>query len=155
MENIKKTMDGYRRIRVHKNEVKISTSQCKTDYDAKHNTTLKKRYQIVNGIDVGKHQIVQGIGDGEITIFSITECQKICQFPQTAVVKYSIVGDELFVKVVDDDVEYIYDEVGNLIEKASDYHLSIVFCGCEPAIQKTNKKSGRDTYYSFEGRLVG
>ncbi len=153
--NTVKTMDGYRSISIHKNEVKISTSREKTDNKAKQNTSIKKQYQIVNGIDLGEHKVVQCLDKGEITVFSISQCQKICQVPQTAVVKYSAVGNELFVKVVDDEKESIYDEVGNLIESDSENQLAVVFKGCGVVIKKTSKKTGRENYYTFEGRLVG
>lgn len=155
MENEITTMSGYRRIVISRNEVKISTSKSKTDSKQKESTTMKKKYQIINGIDVGKHQVVQCLDSGEITVFSITQCIRICKVPQSAVVKYSIVAGELFMKVIDDDKEYIYDEVGNLIDSDVNYNLDVAFSGCEAVIKKTSKKSGKESYYSFEGRLVG
>lgn len=155
MENTMKATNGYRRIVVSRNEVRISALKGKTENKEKESMTMKKQYQIINGIDLGEHQVVQCFGGGEITVFSITQCLQICKAPQTAVVKYSVVAGELFIKVTDDDKEYIYDEVGNLIEVDTNYNLDVVFSGCEAVIKKTSKKNGKESYYSFEGRLVG
>lgn len=153
--NTIKTMDGYRRVRIHKNEVKISTLREKTDNKVKQSTAIKRKYQIVNEIDLGEHKVAQCLANGEITIFSISQCQKICQVPQAAVVKYSVVGNELFVNIVEEEKESIYDEVGNLIESDSENQLAVVFKGCGVVIKRTSKKTGRKGYFTFEGRLVG
>lgn len=154
--NTIKTENGYRRLVISRNEVKISDSQKVLDYGTSAATKLKKEYQIINEFPMGeKHEIAQCIDRGEITIFSITQCEKICQVPQTAIVEYFAVGNELFVKVTDDEREYIYDEIGNLIEADLYNHLSVVFGGCGLLIKKTSKKDGREKLYNFEGYLVG
>lgn len=154
--NTIKTEDGYRRITISRNKVKISISQKEVDNGSAVDTKLKEKYQIINEKTLSdEHKIAQCIGRGEKVVYSITHCQKICQAPQTASVKYFIVGDELFVKVVDDDKESIYDEIGNLIEADRDNHLSVVFGGCGLLIKKTSKKDGREKLYNFEGYFVG
>ena len=155
MTNKIETMDGYRRIAINRNQVTISISKARTDNKKNESVTMKKEYQIINGIDFGKHQVAQCINQGEITIFSITQCSKICKAPQSAVVKYSVVAGELFVKVIDDDKESLYDEAGNLIETDTNNKLEVVFVGSGAVLKKTNKKNGKESSYSFEGRLIG
>ena len=72
MENTMKATNGYRRIVVSRNEVRISALKGKTENKEKESMTMKKQYQIINGIDLGEHQVVQCFGGGEITVFSIT-----------------------------------------------------------------------------------
>lgn len=156
MTNTIDTMVGQRKITINRNEVRISATQRKIDSKEKEITCIKKTYQIVNVIDMGEnHQLVKCLGQGEITIFSISQCCKICQVPQTAVVKYFIVCDELFVKIMDGEKESIYDESGTLIEADCRNCLEVVFGGCEPRVKKTSKRTGLSGLYTFEGCLVG
>lgn len=156
IKNTIKTEGGYRRIRIHKNEVMISESQKVIDYNGNEVTQLKEKYQIVSVISVGEHQMAQCLKKGEITIFSISKCQILCaNLPKTVEVKFIPVMGEMFVKVSDEEKQYIYDEVGNLVAADDKNDLSVEFAGCGVVLGRTDRKTGKKRLYNFEGCLVG
>lgn len=157
LTNAVEVSGNYRRIVIHRNEVMISVTSKGIDYESESQQRrwcFKKKYQIINQIIIGEHKIAQCLGEGEITIFSITNCQKICVVPQNAKVNYFVVLGELFVKITDESQQSIYDEIGNLIEIDDENDLAVKFLGCNIVLQKTNKKSRQERYYSLEGCLI-
>lgn len=157
--NTIKTEDGYRRITISGAKVEISISQKEVDSSIKANndTKFSREYDSISEISLsGKHKIAYGISRECTDIYNIEECQMIHRVPQTARVdSFIIIGEELFINVIEGDKESIYDERGNLIEADRENHLDVVFGGCGLLIKKTSKKDGREKFYNFEGYLVG
>lgn len=157
--NTIKTEDGYRRITISGTKVEISISQKEVDSGANANidTKFSREYDGINMVSLsGKHKIAYGISKECTDIYNIEECQIIYRVPQIARIEsFTIIGDELFINIIEGDKESIYDERGNLIEADRENHLDVVFGGCGLLIKKTSKKDGCEKFYNFEGYLVG
>ena len=154
---IKTGKRSFERITVgNDNRVKITTVRGK---NPEENETVIKRYerkfQIIVPMTIGNITLVQGLGKTTIEVFNINRCLRICQVERGSKIEYLFVGGEIFIKVTDENLQVIYDEVGNIIDKEVEKDLTVIFSGSGPCLQKISRETGRKELYSFEGKLVG
>ena len=120
-------------------------------------TRFEKSYDLVTTVVYGTNTILvaKDLEAHSVDIFSVNMCGAICTCDIDSVIHYSKVANEFFVKVRSSDGESIYDELGNLMSKSNNgEHIDIVFAGCEPAIEKTDIKTGDKSLWNLEGHLL-
>lgn len=142
-----------RKILVQRTEVKITLYKEK-NIDKKNQQEIdiiRRTYQICTELNFGDCRILKCISKkGEVDFYNINLCYKFLSVPIGATIEYIYVAGQVFVKVIEDGKQSIYDEVGNLIESDTENDIMPIFSGCNIVIQKKNKSTGKVLFSNLE-----
>ncbi len=143
-----------RELDVNNNEVKIltySSEKCNKNSEDLGSTTFSAIYTKCSTFEAGGRKLLEIITETEKIIISFDLCRKIVSVPCSAQTKYYYVAGEIFVRVANGTKQYIYDELGNMIDSDEECELNVKFGGCQPVITKKNRKTKKFYQTTIEG----
>ena len=148
-------LSDNRKITIDGNEVKLEISIAQTEIYPEYRKIFEKKYEIVNLIHVSNHTFAECIGNlGEKDIYSLDKCVRIYQALRDDSITYTLVLDDVYVKVTHCKIQRIYDEFGSLIDISSTHDLDVVFLSTGACIRRTNRNTNVQSFWTFEGYKI-
>lgn len=146
---------SFSRISVTENTVELESYLAPTLDNKEHwHTVARHNYQHVMPVRFGNEMYVQAYTSETMDLYNVNRCIKISSFERDAHVVPQQLGNSLFFSVRIGNTSSLYDEIGNLIEYSDEEYLEVCQGLTQPLVRKTNNKTHKVSYWTFEGHLA-